>query len=113
MLPKSSRLNLKKDFKWVAGGEKVENELLKVFWRSGQNPLPRLGIAVSSTTFKKAVQRNRARRLVSSGFEFLYSQLLPHLNLIAFPKEGVLKISSKELRKTLENLLREVKLLNL
>src|SRR5437870_2063461 len=68
MLPLSQRLNLKTDFKWVASGKKLETKYLKLFIRLGENQIPRIGIALSTKSFKKATQRNRARRVVSHAF---------------------------------------------
>lgn len=108
MLPKSKRLNLKTDFKWVAAGQKTENNFVKVFFRLGSNSLPRIGIALSKSNFKKAVERNRARRLISKGFEELYSRLPEGINIIAMPKENVLKLSGEEVSKGLEEVLKKL-----
>ncbi len=105
MLSKDKRLNLKKDFTWVAAGEKLGNQFLKLFVRFGSNLEPRVGIATSKNTFKNATDRNRARRLVSKGFEQLYRQIVPGINIIVLPKEGVLKLSSEEVTSSLEELL--------
>ena len=96
MLPKSQRLNLKKDFKWVAAGKKVETKYLKLFIRRGENKEPRVGIAVSSTIFKNSTQRNRARRLASQAFQSTYYLLPTTINIVALPKKGILDVKSSE-----------------
>src|ERR1035437_5034687 len=96
MLAKNKRLNLSKDFKWVASGLKIETEFTKLFIKSGDNVNPQVGIAVSGKVFKNAVQRNRARRLVSSAFELLYETLPKNINIVALPKSGVVKVKSAE-----------------
>ena len=115
MLPKSRRLNLKTDFKWVASGKKLETKYLKLFVRMGENNPPaggsRVGITVSGKYFKKATQRNRARRLVSSAFESLYNSLLKNINIVALPKAGVLDVKSGDLSLDLESVLRENKII--
>lgn len=111
MLPKDNRLNLKKDFTWVAKGKKWEDNLVKLFARSGENEKPRVGIAVSKANFKQAVERNRARRLVSKGFEDLYNLLPQGLNIVALPKKGIINLKSDEVVKDLENLLKKSGLL--
>lgn len=118
MLSKEKRLNLKKDFTWVASGRKTGNYLVKIYFRSGENPSeasgqvqPRVGIALSKSVFKKAVDRNRARRLVSKGFEFLYNQLPQGINIVAIPRSGVLNLNSEEFTKFLEILLKKEKIL--
>lgn len=111
MLAKEKRLNLKKDFKWVASGNKIESELVKLFYRSNSSGFTQIGIATSSKTLKKAVLRNRARRLISSGFESLYDKLKMGLSLVALPKAEVLNHSSEEVTKDLEQLLGKAGLL--
>lgn len=107
MLPKPQRLNLKKDFKWVAAGEKLETKYLRLFVKSGDNETARVGIAGSSKTFKKATDRNRARRLASSAFEALYSKLPSAANIVALPKSTIINVKSElvllDLTATLKN----------
>lgn len=113
MLPKEKRLNLNKDFKWVASGTKIENNLVKLFYKSSSNPStnsgqvnqPKIGISLSKKTFKKAVERNRARRLVSKSLENLYNKLPKGINIVVLPKEEVLKVSSDELTKSINEIL--------
>lgn len=109
MLPKSQRLNLKKDFKWVAGGKKLETKYLKLFLRTGENQHPRVGIAISSNIFKKSSQRNRARRLISAAFEALYSKLPQTINITALPKAGILSVKSGDVLLDLEGGLKKEK----
>lgn len=107
MLPKESRLNLKKDFKWVASGKKSENQILKLFLRLGDNQTPRVGIATSSKVFKKAVQRNRARRLISQALRNVYSTLPSGLNMIILPKQEILDKRPDEIELLILELLRQ------
>lgn len=108
MLPKQKRLNLKYDFKWVSTGKKIDGSLIKLFIKPGENNFPRLGISVSAKVFRKAIDRNRARRLVSTAFEDLYNRLDNNLNIIALPKIGVLKKSSDEIKSEIDKMLRLV-----
>ncbi|MDO8573592.1 MAG: ribonuclease P protein component [Candidatus Daviesbacteria bacterium] len=112
MLPKHQRLNLKKDFKWVAAGKKLESRYLKLFVKPGDNEMPRVGIAVSSQTFKKATERNRARRLTSSAFETLYAKLPNNINIVALPKAGVTGVKSGLVLLDLETVLKNAKIIN-
>lgn len=111
MLPKSQRLNLKKSFKWVAMGQKLGNNDLNLYFRLGENTAPLVGIATGKSNFKKAVERNRARRLVSTGFETLYDKLPKGINIVAIPRPGVLELTSAEVTKVLEELLRKGKII--
>lgn len=112
MLPKSQRLNLKKDFKWVVGGKKLETKYLKLFIKLGDNKTPKVGIAVSGKVFKKAVERNRARRLTSAAFEALYPNLPSTVNIVALPKSRVINVKSGELLLELETILKNEKIIN-
>lgn len=94
MFPKFKRLNLKKDFKWVAAGEALETKYLKLFLKSGDNQLAKVGIALSSKAFKNAVDRSRVRRLTSAAFETLYKKLPENINIVALPKPRVIEVKS-------------------
>lgn len=112
MLPKSRRLNLKKDFKWVVSGNKIESQFLKLFFKTGENQFPRIGITSPSSIFKKANQRNRARRLASFAFEDLYDKLAEGINIVVLPKAGILEVKSSDVLADLEKTLKNEKLIN-
>lgn len=115
MLAKSKRLNLKKDFKWVAQGKKIDTQFAKIFIRFGDPSKSlgsKVGIAVSSSLFKKATQRNRARRLVSAALETLYASFPQSINIIALPKYGVLEVKSADVLLDLQVALRNEKVIN-
>lgn len=107
MLPKPKRLNLKKDFKWVASGKRIYSKYATIFTRLGDNSFPKIGIAVPSKVFKSATLRNRARRLLSKGFEDVYSKLPNSINIVALPKEGILDVKSSDLLIELESVLKK------
>ncbi len=112
MLPKSKRLNLKKDFKWAASGKKIDSQYAKLFIRIGDNINPRIGIAVSSALFKKANERNRARRLISAALEPLYAKLPKSINIVALPKQIILNVKSGDVLLDLEEKLKHEKIIN-
>ncbi len=112
MLPRSQRLNLKKDFKWVtAGGKVVDTKFLKLFIRIGENINPRIGIALSSKNFKKAHERNRAKRLVSQAFQSTIYHLPSTINIVALPKTGILGVKSGDVLMDLEEGLKSEKII--
>lgn len=112
MLSKDKRLNLKKDFKWVAAGKRFETPYLKLFIKLGDNTEARVGIAVSGKTFKKATERNKARRLTSAAFEALYSSLPERVNILALPKAGVVRVKSGDVLLDMEAILKDAKIIN-
>lgn len=112
MLPKAKRLNLTTDFKWVSSGKKLETKYLKLFLRMGDDQIPRVGIAVSGKSFKKATDRNRAKRVVSQAFESVYNQLPKRVNILALPKSSVLSVKSGDILLDLAEKLRYEKIIN-
>ena len=112
MLPKSQRLNLKKDFKWVASGKKIESKFLTLFVKVGDNSYPKVGIAASGKFFKKAHERNRARRLVAEAFHNTYYLLPNTINIVALPKIGVLEVKSGDVLLDLAKTLKNEKIIN-
>lgn len=103
MLAKSKRLNLKKSFKWVAQGRSIQTKNLKLMFRDGENSSALVGIALSGSQFKKAHDRNRARRLTSKAIEELYPQLPKGVNLVIIPRAGVLETKIDLLKKEIED----------
>ncbi len=110
MLPKPQRLNLKTDFKWVASGKRLETKFLKLFIKSGENQIARIGIGGSSKTYKKATDRNCARRLTSSAFESIYNRLPKDINIVALPKAGITSVKSIDVVLDLEKGLEKEKI---
>ncbi|MBI3103475.1 ribonuclease P protein component [Candidatus Daviesbacteria bacterium] len=111
MLPKSQRLNLKTDFKWVASGKKIESRYLKLFIRWGENKTPRVGIAVSSRIFKKATERNRVKRLVSQAVQSIIHDLPSTINIVALPKQSILNVKSGDVLLDVESKLKDEKII--
>lgn len=111
MLPKPKRLNLKKDFKWVASGKKIESKFLTLFVKtdpSTDSGQARVGIALSGKTFKKAHERNRARRLASAAFETIHPKLKAAINIVALPKGPILAVKSQDVLADLEQALKNL-----
>lgn len=108
MLSRNKRLNLKKDFKWLRSGKKLEDDIFRMFYQFGNNQQFRLGIATPSKDFKLAVERNRARRLISKAFENIGDLLPSNLNILVFPSQKVLELSSEELTERLKKTLNEI-----
>lgn len=94
MLSKKNRLNLKTEFKSVISGRKLETKYTTLFFKYRESADKKVGIAVPSRVFKKAHDRNRARRTVSAALEVIFPNLKPGLNIIVLPKPGVLEVKS-------------------
>lgn len=112
MLSKDKRLNLKTDFKWAVSGKVIDTKFAKLYIRVGENTTARIGIASSSKTFKKATDRNRARRLISEAFQSTFSSLPPTINILALPKVGILDVKSGSVLMELTEKLKDAKIIN-
>lgn len=95
----------------MAAGKRLETKYLKLFLKMGDNQIPKVGIAVSSKTFNKATERNRARRLVSAVFEVLYSRLPATINIVALPKAGVIRVKSGDILLDTESVFKNEKII--
>ncbi len=103
MLPKSQRLNLKYNFKWVVQGQKIESKNFKIYFRFGTNKNPLVGVAVTKKIFPKSVFRNKAKRVVYSAMGEIYPNLPNEINLVIMPKAKVLEMSQKEAKEELKS----------
>lgn len=112
MLPKPQRLNLKKDFKWVASGRKLETKYLKLFIKSGDNQFPRVGVATSGRIFKKATERSRVKRLVSQAFQSIIYHLPSTINIVALPKSSIIDVKSQDVLLDLKEALKNAKVID-
>lgn len=108
MFPKDRRVNLSKDFKWVASGSMFRGTYFKLFVKMGENKEARVGVAVSGRVFKKAVDRSRAKRIVYQSFGKLYQALPPGINIVALPNARVLDVKSEELDREVGRLLPKI-----
>jgi ribonuclease P protein component len=105
MLPKTNRLNLKTSFRWVASGKTYSSPFFKLFYRTGENNEPLVGVSIVTASFKQATLRNKAKRLM---FELAreYLALLPNnINLVIMPKPEIFKTEDEALRKEFRNAL--------
>lgn len=103
MLRAVKRLNLSKDFKWVAKGRKIETPLFKIFYRTGENVQAKVGVALSKNYFRRAHERNQVKRMISQVIEQLYDGLPSNLNLVIMPKSAVLEIEKEKIKQKIQD----------
>ena len=103
MLPKSQRLNLKKDFKFVVSGKRVETPNLKVYIKTAPNLETKAAVSISSKNFKSSVERNKAKRIVFRQLKELFSDLPRKINLIIMPKSGIFDVRETEILKEIKD----------
>jgi len=68
---------------------------------------PRLGLAISKKSDKRAVQRNRIKRLVRESFR-LHQAVIGAYDIVVMAKPGIATSSAPELRKALERVWRRM-----
>ena len=104
MLPKQSRLNLKFDFTRVVKGRSYLTPHLKIYSLMEEQPNPRVGISIPKRFYKKAHDRNRARRLISQAVQNSYPSLRKELSLVIMPKADVNSLTVSELEEELRDI---------
>lgn len=104
MLPKLNRLNLKFQFKEVITGKKISAKFGNIYLQYGENQQPKVGVALTTRVFKKAHDRNRAKRVIFTAFEKMLARLPANINILVVPNLRVLKVKSEELLKEYENI---------
>ncbi len=78
--------------------KRIETAHFRLFiQKDDKSSFPKIGIALTKKEFKKAHERNRARRITSSVIEEHYTRLIPGLNLVIMPKASVMITEKKEL----------------
>lgn len=78
------------EFSYVFSQPKVvADEFFTVLARSNDKGWPRLGLAISKRKIKKAVARNRIKRLVRESFRLNQSRL-PAIDVVVLAKPSVL-----------------------
>ncbi|MEZ5426770.1 MAG: ribonuclease P protein component [Pyrinomonadaceae bacterium] len=75
-MPKENRLRKPKEFRQVyENGARIEGRFMTVFFMPSETSFQRLGITASKKAIGKAVQRNRAKRLLREAFRLSKAEL--------------------------------------
>lgn len=89
MLPKENRLSKDNDFKKVfqkgrrSGSAKVNVNFLKT-----RLSVTRVGIIVGKKFSKKAVERNKAKRVYREAIRSIFADIVPGYDIVVFLKPG-------------------------
>lgn len=105
-MPRSARLLTGGDFQRVLGARQVESDrYFRIHWgvqpRAGTGP--RLGLAIAKRIARRAVDRNRLRRIARESFR-LRRNRLPALDFVVMAKASALGADRAELRRSLNQL---------
>ncbi|WP_139557251.1 ribonuclease P protein component [Methylotetracoccus oryzae] len=96
--PKSKRLLTKGDYRFVfAEPLRVCDAHLTVLARSNGTSAARLGLAISKKSLRRAVDRNRVKRILREAFRERHA-VLPGLDVIVMARNGCAEASSAALR---------------
>jgi ribonuclease P protein component len=104
--PKSRRLLKRSEFdRTFDQGVVLKNDQVVIYCAEGTTEQTRLGIVIGSHV-KKAVQRNRLKRVIRAGFRRAYSGLPKGYDLVVIPR-NTSGLSSADVRKSLRSLVTE------
>jgi len=104
-LPKYARLTRPIEFKRVFTKPAVcADECFKVLARRNNANRPRLGMAVSRQVDRRAVGRNRIKRLIRESFRQRFADGGPAVDFVVLPRHASATISNRRLRLSLDRL---------
>lgn len=108
MLPRKYRLPLRTELKRLQReGSLVHGRLfsLLVSRQPRENQPSRFGFIISTKIHKKAVKRNRAKRLLSEAIIDLSPKINPGFDVIFLAKKKIIEADFKEIKKEVKRLL--------
>jgi len=84
-----------------SGSQRFGNGSLTVLARKNDLEHPRLGLAISKKCAKRAVDRNRIKRLFRESFR-LNQHTLPNVDIVAMCKPSILSLDNAEMQRQIE-----------
>ncbi len=106
--PCSSRLTRPNDFKQVfQNNVRVSDECFTLLIGKKQLHRPRLGFAIAKKQLKRAVDRNRIKRLIRESFR-RHQKKLPNHDIVAMVRFNILQLSHQQIFNRLDKHWRNV-----
>jgi len=100
--PRHVRLLDQKDFNFVfAEAMPFRSKAFTLLTRQNNLQYPRLGLAISKKAVRKAVARNRLKRLVRESFR-CWKHRLPNLDIVVLAKPEAVNMRNHEITRILE-----------
>jgi len=103
-LPPERRMRRPAEFKRAyASGKRLGNEFFTVNAQANSLTCARLGMSIAARIVRRAVDRNRVRRLIRESFR-VHQLQLPAIDIVIGVRAGVLAADNARLRSALEKL---------
>ncbi|HFD33338.1 MAG TPA: ribonuclease P protein component [Gammaproteobacteria bacterium] len=102
MFPREVRLLNAKQYSYVfADARRFGNQSFTLLVRLNDQSHPRLGLAIAKKSVKRAVDRNRIKRLLRESFRHKQHQL-PPIDIIAMCRPVVVQLNNEQILRQLE-----------
>ena len=93
------------------GGRRYPGRFFTMWIRSGAGASLRLGVVAGRRTFRKSVERSRAKRLMREAFRLNRSRFTGEVDVILSARRGILDVSCQEVERDLLGVARRANLL--
>jgi ribonuclease P protein component len=112
MIPSKNRLKKERDFQQVIrNGKYLSSDLISIKFFSNSIGTTRIGFIVSKKISKKAVLRNRIKRILRESTRRYLDKIKEGYDIIIIAKEKMKEIESNEVIKEMEYLLNKANLI--
>jgi len=113
MLPKENRLNMTTDIEEVKSkGKKVSGKSLMILvLEKGDKKDSRFGIIVSKNVSKKAVYRNRAKRIIRESINSVLSKVKVGYNVVVIARSNIVGLDFNEVNNDLKNVFSKARII--
>jgi ribonuclease P protein component len=101
--PRAARLTKAAEFAALRGGQRISCRHFHAEFRPNTLTTGRLGLVVSKRVSKRAVDRNRLKRLIRDSFR-RWSSRLPCVDLVLIPRGSAVPLAGSELLRDLDTL---------
>jgi ribonuclease P protein component len=111
-LKSSDKLQLKSEFDYIrANGRKYPGVLLLLVLADSQDGKLRAGVICGKKYNRKAVIRNRARRLIWESFRLLKAKISGFAHIAVIPRQQMMQARQQEVQTEMERLLKRARMI--